>query len=169
MPPPPAVPHLDPDDPLLLIPAADSDEMASPDYDTPPSPQQVGEKPRSNYDYLSYRDDLDNRMGNIHTGEVTTDEIIPVNFDISWEHIPRITNLVTLVDVDNTMEGAVQSVMILFKDRHIRNDAINLQMLEGLIDDITFITGYLQGTTSSAGRPSSKPKVRTSTATTKSV
>ena len=71
VPPPPAVPHLDPDDPLLLIPAADPDGMASPNYDVPPSPQQVGEKPRSNYDYLSYRDDLDNRMGNLNTGEVT--------------------------------------------------------------------------------------------------
>ena len=168
VPPPPAVPHLDLDDPLLLIPAADPDEMASPDYDAPPSPQQVGEKPRSNYDYLTYRDDLDNRMGNLNTGEVTTDEIITVNFDVSWDHIPRIANLVTLVDVDNAMEGAVQSIMILFKDRHVRNDAMNLQMLEGLIDDIAFTTGYLAGYYISAGRPSFKPKVRTSIATIKS-
>ena len=42
VPPPPAVPHLDPDDPLLLIPAGNPDQMASPDYDAPPSPQQVG-------------------------------------------------------------------------------------------------------------------------------
>ena len=74
-----------------------------------------------------------------------TDEGMPVNFDASWEHIPRITNLVSLVDVDNAMEGAVQNIKILFKDRHDRNDAVNLQMLEGLIDDIAFITGYLAG------------------------
>ena len=84
-------------------------------------------------------------MGNIHTGDVTTDEDMPVNFDLSWEHIPRISNLITLVDVDNTMEGTVQSVMILFKDRHVRNDAVNLQMLEGSINDIAFTTGYLAG------------------------
>ena len=71
VPPPPAVPHLDLDDPLLLIPAANPDEMASLDYDAPPSPQQVGEKPCSNFDYLTYRDDLDNHMGNLNTGEVT--------------------------------------------------------------------------------------------------
>ena len=41
-----AVPHLQDDDQLLLIPAvADPDEMASPDYDAPPTPQQVGENP----------------------------------------------------------------------------------------------------------------------------
>ena len=44
VPPPVAVPHLQPDDPLLLIPAEDPDEMSSPDYDAPPTPQQVGEK-----------------------------------------------------------------------------------------------------------------------------
>ena len=126
VPPPPAIPHLDPNDPLLLIPAQDPDQMPSPDYDAPPSPQQVGEKPRSNYDYLSYRDDLDNQMGNIHTGDVTTDEDMPANFDLSWDHIPRIANLVTLVDVDNAMEGAVQSIMILFKDQHVRNDTVNM-------------------------------------------
>ena len=84
-------------------------------------------------------------MGNIRTGEVTTDEDIPANFDVSWEHIPRITNLVSLIDVDNAMEGAVQNIKILFKDRHVRNDAVNLQMLEGSINDIAFITGYLAG------------------------
>ena len=145
VPPPAAVPHINPDDPLLLIPAADPDEMPSPDYDAPPSPQQVGEKPRSNFDFLSYRDDLDNCMGNIHTGEITTDEDMPANFNLSWEHIPRITNLVTLVDVDNAMEGVVQNVMILFKDHHVWNDTVNLQMLEASINDIAFITGYLAG------------------------
>ena len=68
-----------------------------------------------------------------------------MNFDVSWDHIPRITNLVTLVDIDNAMEGTVQSIMILFKDRHVCNDAMNLQMLEGPIDVIAFITGYLAG------------------------
>ena len=48
-----AVPHLNDDDPLLLIPAGDPDEISSPEYDAPPSPKQVGEKPRSNFDYLN--------------------------------------------------------------------------------------------------------------------
>ena len=65
-------------------------------------------------------------------GDVTTDEDMPANFDESWEHIPKITNLVSLVDVDNAMEGTVQNIKILFKDRHVQNDAVNLQMLEGL-------------------------------------
>ena len=50
--------------------------------------------------------------------------------------------------------------MILFKDQHVRNDIVNMQMLEGLINNIAFTTRYWLGTTSSTGKPTSKPRGR---------
>ena len=145
VPPAPQVPHLDHDDQLLMIPGKDVDELPDPDYVAPPSPQQPGEKPRSNYDYIDYQDDANNMMYNAATDQNLNDEDMPFNYDEPWDSFDRITNLVDEVLVDNAMEGAVQNITVLFKDRHSNDDVINRDRLDAVLNDIAYISGYLAG------------------------
>ena len=46
---------------------------------------------------------------------------------------------------DNTMEGAVQSITILFKDQHGENSDEDRRLLEVNLDDIVYATGYIAG------------------------
>ena len=81
-----AVPQLDDDEDedAWLIAAANAydedEELLVPDQQAPPSPQQPGEKPRSNFDYIDYEDDHNNAMVNATTGDYKNDELFTHNF-----------------------------------------------------------------------------------------
>ena len=147
-PPSPEVPHITDDDPLVAAAVAGDDDninIGSPDYTALPTPQQPGEKPCSNLDYVNYADDTSTIMHNITTDEMAVDIDIPLDFSAPWNTIPQITAIVGNVIPDNTMEGAVQSIIISFKDQHGENSDEDRRLLEATLDDIAFATGYVAG------------------------
>ena len=147
------VPQLDSDneEDAWLIAAADAydnnnnddEELLVPDQQAPPSPQQPGEKPRSNFDYVDYEDDQNNVMYNAETDEYQNDEQMPVDFSTPWDQIEVITNLVSAVHVDNAMDGAVQDIVVTFKGRSGPPQATDHRDLLRDSDKIAWITGYI--------------------------
>ena len=146
-----AVPQLDEDkdEDAWLIAAAneynEDKELLVPNQQAPPSPQQPGEKPRSNFDYIDYEDDHNNMMLNATTGEQKNDELLPANFDRPWDQVPGMSDLVSTVHMDDAMEGAVQDIVVSFKDRPGPPQATDRTDLLQNSDRIAWIVGYITG------------------------
>ena len=146
-----AVPQLDDDEDedAWLIAAANAydedEELLVPDQQAPPSPQQPGEKPRSNFDYIDYEDDHNNAMVNVTTGDYKNDELFTHNFSRPWDQVPGMSEFVSAVHVDDAMEGAVQDIVISFKDRSDPPRATDRTDLLENSDKIAWVVGYITG------------------------
>ena len=82
-----------------------------------------------------------NANTNTHQNEVD----MPVDFTRPWHQINRITQFVSRVETDAAMAGAVQDILIVFKNnRNTRpdNDADRALLLQN-IDNIAWLTGYI--------------------------
>ena len=78
---------------------------------------------------------------NTHKNEVD----MPFDFTHPWQQINRITQFVSRVETDAAMAGAVQDILIIFKNNHNTcpdNDADRVQLLQN-IDNIAWLTGYI--------------------------
>ena len=82
-----------------------------------------------------------NANTNTHQNEVD----MPVDFTRPWHQINRITQFVSRVETDAAMAGAVQDILIVFKNNRNTcpdNDTDRAQLLQN-IDNIAWLTGYI--------------------------
>ena len=132
-------------DDLQLNDAAEAELLLIPDQQAPPSPQLPGEKPHSNFDYVDYEHDRQIGMYNAETNTHQNEADMPFDFTRPWDQINRITQFVNRVETDTAMAGAVQDILIIFKNNcnpRPDNDADWAQLLQN-IDNIVWLTGYI--------------------------